>query len=365
MGIFVYFGYLLTMRNLIKRILSEQIEKKELLVEAVQDWCQEFAQYGKIKPQYQFCKAADKFIRDELEDAPVKGRGKPKKKIFVDFEKGLEKFFKTNMDDETVRKNLIQIETTSPVFIEGKNEIDQAAELLSANCPNFKKVTDKKLEEFENRVILYFMDENGGYSFENRLPTNYSALAVLFTKFFLEKGAFGDQKYKVDDWNAIAKNWITHSFNPSHKFIDIRSEEDKSDVSQTLSSLDFQELANIYFKGSRTFNSQGIRNSVMEVLKGVRGKGFETEDEFQMKYLDGKKEFYRFAKDYGFVDMFGGVDFIYKSNDGMWVPIQVKTTAMEPTYLISRMGCKTYIIADKKGKKFEMAVFPRQEFLPD
>jgi hypothetical protein len=38
---------------------------------------------------------------------------------------------------------------------------------------------------------------------------------------------------------------------------------------------------------------------------------------------------------------------------------------MEPTYLISRMGCKTYIIADKKGKKFEMAVFPRQEFLPD
>jgi hypothetical protein len=40
-----------------------------------------------------------------------------------------------------------------------------------------------------------------------------------------------------------------------------------------------------------------------------------------------KKEFYRFAKDYGFVDMFGGIDFIYKANNGVWVPIQVKTTA--------------------------------------
>ena len=102
----------------------------------------------------------------------------------------------------------------------------------------------------------------------------------------------------------------------------------------------------------------------MEVLKGVRGKGFETEDEFQKKYLDGKKEFYRFAKDYGFVDMFGGIDFIYKANNGVWIPIQVKTTAMEPTYLISRMGCKAYIIADKKGKKFEIDVIPRPDFLP-
>ena len=352
------------MRDLIKRILSEQIKGKELLVEATQDWCQEFAEFGKSMPQYQFCKAADKFIRDELEDAPVKGRGKPKRKIFGDFEKGLQQFFQKNIKDETVKQNLIQIKTTSPIFIEGKKEIDQAAELLSANCPNFKKVTDKKLEDFENKIILYFKDETGGYSFENRLPTNYSALAVLFTKFFFEKGAFGDQILKNIDWPHIAKNWINHSFNPSQNFIDIRSEEEKNDRTKDLSSLDFQELANIYFKGDTKFNSQGIRNSVMEVLKGVRGKGFETEDEFQKKYLDGKKEFYRFAKDYGFVDMFGGIDFIYKANNGVWIPIQVKTTAMEPTYLISRMGCKAYIIADKKGKKFEIDVIPRPDFLP-
>ena len=175
------------MRDLIKRILSEQIKGKELLVEATQDWCQEFAEFGKSMPQYQFCKAADKFIRDELEDAPVKGRGKPKRKIFGDFEKGLQQFFQKNIKDETVKQNLIQIKTTSPIFIEGKKEIDQAAELLSTNCPNFKKVTDKKLEDFENKIILYFKDETGGYSFENRLPTNYSALAVLFTKFYRYK----------------------------------------------------------------------------------------------------------------------------------------------------------------------------------
>ena len=92
------------MRDLIKRILSEQIKGKELLVEATQDWCQEFAEFGKSMPQYQFCKAADKFIRDELEDAPVKGRGKPKRKIFGDFEKGLQQFFQKNIKDETVKQ---------------------------------------------------------------------------------------------------------------------------------------------------------------------------------------------------------------------------------------------------------------------
>jgi hypothetical protein len=53
-----------------------------------------------------------------------------------------------------------------------------------------------------------------------------------------------------------------------------------------------------------------------------------------------------------------------RANNGVWIPIQVKTTAMEPTYLISRMGCKAYIIADKKGKKFEIDVIPRPDFLP-
>lgn len=336
------------MRDLIKKVLSEHSQKKEFLLEmASRDWCSEF---NSLYPEYHFCKSAENYIKTELEDSPAtKGRRKGKK-IFSDFEKGLEKFFLKNADEEFLRNKLIKIEKTSPIFIEGEKEIEEATKLLKDNCNNFSVVTDSKLKEFEKKVKLYFLEDKK-YSIENRLPTNYSALGVLFTKFFSSKGAFDGVKSEGHNWGEIAKNWISHSFHPSSQFDDIRPEEEKK---HSLTSLDFQELARIYFSNDTVFNSNDIRNSVKKVLEGVRGQGFATEDTFEKLYLEGKKEYIRFAKDYGFVDMFGGVDFIYKKNNGMWVPIQVKTFASEPTYLISKLGCKVYVIAQKDGKRFEI-----------
>lgn len=347
------------MKELIKKILSEHFKTTKVITEmAKMDWCKDFPKY---KPEYQFCTASEEYIKNELEDTPSDGRIRRGKKVFMEFEKGMEQFYLSNSGDETISKKITQVNNTSPIYIEGKKEIEEAGKLLSPNCTNFNKVVGDKLKDFDNRVKLYFIEDEK-YSLDNRLPTNYSALAVLFTKFFEKKGAFDGVILDKQNWNEISKNWISHLFDSSKKFKDIRPIEEKK---HELSSLDFQELARIYFTNDKVFNSKDIRSAVNSVLVGVRGKGFESEDLFEEKYLKGKKEYVRFAKDFGFVDMFSGVDFMYKGKNGYWIPVQVKTTVTEPTYLISKLGCKGYIIAEKSGRTFNIEEMPKKTVLPN
>jgi hypothetical protein len=353
------------MKDLIKKILSEHVKTNKVLTEMANylDWCKSFPKY---KPEYSFCVSAEEYIKNELEDSPSEKGKRKGKKVFVDFEKGVEEFYLSNAGNEILSKKIIHINQNSEIYKNGKEELIDASKKLSNNCSNFDKVVEKKLNEFKNKVKLYFL-ENEKYSLDNRLPTNYSALAVLFTKFFEKKGAFDGvklDKEKVNqyNWDQISKNWITHLFNTQKKFEDIRPDDEKV---HTLSSLGFQELARIYFKDNdKVFNSEEIRTAVNDVLVGVRGKGFESEDLFENLYLDGKRTYIRYAKDYGFVDMFTGIDFIYEGANGMWIPVQVKTRATEPTYLISTLGCKAYVISEKKGKGFENQILPKKTNLP-
>ena len=334
------------MKDLIKKVLTEQLENKSYLTEmAKSDWCK--ARWSEIYPEYHFCVSAENYIKNELDDVIPQGRRTAPKKVFSDFENAMIKFYNQNVKEGELENRIIRITKDSPIFIEGQKEVEDANEKLKSNCSKFMTVVNKHLNEFETKVKLYYLD-NEQYSIENRLSTNYSALAVLFTKFFEQKGAFDDVRPQGIDWNKIAKNWISHLFHPSVEFEDIRPEDIKENPTYDLSSLSFQELAKIYFKGSTVFGSADIIKSVNEVLDKVRGVGFDSENLFEKKYLDGKK-YIRYAKDYGFVDMFSGVDFIIKSKD-KWIPIQVKTSATEPTYKISTLGCNVYYIVEKKGK---------------
>ena len=338
------------MRDLIKKILKEELGKKQVIIEATNagHWCKN---KGFNQPEYEFCVAAENYIKNELEDFIPIGKKKARKKVFSEFESGLSKFFNNNKDNKELKNKLIQIENSSEIFIEGKKEIDDANKLLESNCSKFKKVTDKKLNEFDEKVMLYFLND-GKYSIENRLPTNYSALSVLFTKFFSHKGAFDGVTVGVNhNWSEIAKNWINHSFHPNSNFIDIRPEEEKD---HKLTSLNFQELARIYFTNDIVFNSNDIRNSVYQVLDGVRQKGFGSEDLYEKeKFKNVNLEYVRYAKDYGFVDMYSGVDFIYKESENFWVPVQVKSSPQEATWLINSLGCKKYVVEERIGKTFQ------------
>jgi hypothetical protein len=336
------------MEDLIKKILSEHVNNKIYINEmAKQDWCK--SRWSSIYPEYHFCVAAENYIKNELEDEKSEGRRRRGKKIFKEFEDEMVKFYNSNLEYEGLNNRITRITNKSPIFVEGKSEVDDANEKLYSNCPKFMNVVNKHIEEFDKKVKLYYKEDDK-YSIENRLSTNYSALSVLFTKFFEHKGAFDDVQVKNIDWEKISKNWITHLFHPNTKFEDIRPDEKKNDNRYRLSSLNFKELADIYFKGSVLFDSSDIKKSVKDVLEKVRGKGFETEDVFESKYLKNKYEYIRYAKDYGFVDMFGGVDFMIKGNNNMWYPIQVKTTATEPTYKISTLGCQVYYIVEKRAK---------------
>jgi len=335
----------------LKKIIKEQLgqHKKNIISEmAVSDYCKKA--FSSIGPELPFCEAAENYIKNEVETS-----GKFKKKvIFEKFRNGVANFSNDEQNLDDLQIKIEEVSENHPIMKEGIEEIKVINGLIEPNCPNVSKVFERQLSTFKNKVQLYF-SENEKYSITNRLDTNYSAIAVLFTKFFQHKGAFDSTKEKLNNinWGEISKNWIDHSFNPSIEFKDIRSDEDMKDNKKILSTLNFVELCRIYFNNVILFNSKDIRDSVNKVLVDVRRRGFESENEFEKKYLDEKKEFMRLAKDYGFADRFLGIDFIYKGKD-FWIPVQVKSSPTEATFLISSLGCKTYVVAQKDGKTFRI-----------
>jgi hypothetical protein len=338
------------MRDLIKKVLKEQLYEKSVIVEMAntKGYCEKH--FNSISPELPFCNAAENYIKNEIEQI-----GKRKSKvIFNKFRKGLAKFYE-KITDEVLEIKIEQITDIHEIAVDGKRELQEAENMLNGNCTNINSVAEREMSLLKEKAQLYFTNKDGEYSLTNRLDTNYSAIAILFTKFFTKKGAFDGVLFDSNNnWEKISKNWIEHSFNPSINFIDIRPEDEKNNKSAELSSLEFQELAKIYFSNSITFGSREIRNAVEDVLTDVRKRGFNSEEQFEKAYLDGgKREFKRYARDYGFVDRFLGIDFIYKGKN-FWIPVQVKSSPKEATYLISNLGCKTYVIAEKTGKTFKI-----------
>jgi hypothetical protein len=342
------------MRDLIKKILREELERKVVISEMAKykTYCQQH--FNSISPELPFCTAAEEYIKDEFE---MVGKKKINKVIFSKFRSGIVNFYQ-NIADEILEIKIEQLTELSEIVKNGMKEIEEANKYLKKNCSNIEKIANKELENFKEKTVLYFSNKEGIYHVTNRLDTNYSAMAVLFTKFFSNKGAFDGVKYgELIPWDKIAKNWIEHSFNPSIKFIDIRPKEEQDDTSAALTSLEFQELAKIYFSNNITYKSSEIRKAVEQVLHDVRSRGFESENEFEQKYLKDKGRTYvRYAKDYGFVDRFLGVDYIYKkAGEDYYVPVQVKSSPKESTYLINSLGCETYVIAAKSGASFDFS----------
>lgn len=335
--------------KVIKEQLGKYVKSKVISeMASVSGYCKKA--FSSISPEFYFCNAAENFIKNEIETV---GRFK-KKVIFDKFRKGVAKFFNSEQDEDELQIKIENITENHPLMKKGIEEVNEINDLISSNCSKVMTVFERQIVNLKDKVQVFF-SENDEYSITNRLDTNYSAIAVLFTKFFQNKGALDSVDGGVNnfDWNLIANNWINHTFNPSIDFIDIRDDSDKSDKTQVLSSLGFDELCRIYFKNVPTFNSTDIRNSVNHVLKDVRERGFASEDAFETGYLIDKRNYKRLAKDYGFADRYLGIDFIYKGKD-FWIPVQVKSSPQEATYLITSLGCKTYVIAEKTGKTFKI-----------
>jgi hypothetical protein len=316
-------------------------------------------QFSYPYPELEFCRAAESYVKDEISHVG----GKQTKAIFSKFKKGLASFH-DKIQDKVLRINIELLTDLSKVVKEGNEEMEEAIKLLGSNCINIRSVADRKLKELKTDTKLYFTGEKGEYHVTNRLPTNYTAIAVLFTKFFYQKGAFDGVKINNNiNWDEIVRNWIEHSFNPSVKFIDIRPEEEQNNKSAELSSLEFQEMLEIYFTNNTTFNSHDIRGAVEEVLNDIRAKGFDTENKYEKKLKEHDVNYIRYARDFGFVDMNLGIDFIYKVKNS-WIPIQIKSSKRQETYLIDTLGCRRYIVAYIENGEWVQKNISKNDFLP-
>ena len=342
------------MDNLIKKILREQLRNKFVISEmAKQSYCD--SRFGKLTPERYFCNSAEKYVKNEIEQVGIR----TKNIIFDKFRKGISKFYTDNQLQLEIK--IEQLTELSEIVNEGVKEVNEVKQKLSGNCSKLDQIFDKSFENLKKNTQIYFTGKGGEYSLTNRLDTNYSAIAVLFTEFFSNKGAFDGVSHDINiNWDRIVKNWIDHSFSPSIKFEDIRPDDEKQNISTSLSSLEFKELARIYFTNDSTFGSTSLRDAVEGVLSDVRSRGFATEEEFESKYLKDKREYINYAKDYGFVDRYLGIDFIYKGKNG-WIPVQVKSSPRQITYLIDKLGCKTYVLAEKDGETFKISTYKEDE----
>lgn len=342
------------MKKLIKKVLHEQLHKRLVISEmAKQSYCD--SRFGKLTPERHFCNSAEKYVKNEIEKV-----GRASKNIIFDkFRKGISNFYTENQLQLEIK--IEELTELSEIVKNGKKEVEDAKKKLSGNCVKLDEIFNKSLKNLKESTQLYFTGKEGEYSLINRLDTNYSAIAVLFTEFFSNKGAFDGVSFDANiNWDMIVKNWIDHSFNPSIKFEDIRPDDERENISTSLSSLEFKELARIYFTNDSVFGSTSLRDAVNQVLSDVRSRGFATEEEFESKYLKNKRQYVNYAKDYGFVDRYFGIDFIYQGKD-TWIPVQVKSSPRQATYLIDKLGCKSYVLAEKNGKTFRFNTYNEDE----
>ena len=170
------------MRDLIKKIISEQLYEKSVIAEMAKakGYCGKH--FNSISPELPFCIAAENYIKTEIEQI-----GKRKSKVIFDkFRKGLANFYE-KIEDDVLEIKIEELTDIHDIVIKGKKELEDAENMLRDNCTNINYVAKRQINTLKEKAQLYFIGKDGEYSLTNRLDTNYSAIAILFTKFSQKK----------------------------------------------------------------------------------------------------------------------------------------------------------------------------------
>jgi hypothetical protein len=276
-----------------------------------------------------FCKASETIIRE-------------KKTFYSAFNEVVLAYFEEEKED-LFKIEVEKLTKDSEIVKKGFEELDEVERLIGNSCPRVKEIVKTEKNKFFEKIKLYYKtkNQNGEYEYSviNRLDTNYSALAVLITKYFSQRGAFDGVK-NVTDWKDIALKWMYKLFRPSWEFIDLRPEEEKKD---NPINPGMEDLIDSFFRERIAINTKEIRSLVEDIILDTRRRGFDSENMFEEFLIKEKKEnkiqdYKRYAYDFGFVDMLLGIDFLIKENNE-WYPVQVKSTANEQTYKIDMLKC--------------------------
>lgn len=315
--------------------ISEQVESEKI------DYCKDT--FGTRTPEYRFCTKSAAYL-------------KAQKSYQSDFREYLELYVDNVVMDKI---SLERLTKEHPILSNGIKEIEDFKTMMGSFCANLQ--TDTIIRELIDDNHVYYKRPDGNYSVFNRIDTNYSALAVALTFYYKSKGAFEllmhdmDQKLNKIDWNSLTVSWIDHFFNNDLEPYDPRPDffRESGPLFDIDSSPQYILFDRMFDPKKIKFDSKEIFNSILKVLKSVRERGFATEDFFQEKLEEYGIPFERYARDYGFVDRFLGVDFIVKKGEE-WLPVQVKTSKNEPQYRIEELDCDEPIIAIREGDDFRL-----------
>lgn len=317
------------MKNIIRSVIKKYITEERV------NWIKEHCDNSfSKKSERMFCYSATKVIKDTFS-------------LQKDLNKFLKKFIEINRD--TI--NNLRMETLtqeSQTAIDGLNELKWVNKHGKELCPNIKSNIIDIYNNLMGGVYVFYADPTTGeYHPINRLDTNYSALAVMITEYYVDIGAIKNLEDKnvryEKEWEKLAEYLVKFVIYP------LVFHPNNSDI-KILKGLevDNKPLAFIYDKLLNNLDSK-ISKKTYQVLSNVREAGFETERKFVSQLEKYGITYQNFGKDYGFVDRFLGIDLFVKLNDG-WYPVQVKSSEREQT-LITKLECEGAIVVypDKNG----------------
>lgn len=309
------------MKDLIKRILWESIKKINEAEEVKYSPCE--SEFGGSSIQKEFCRAvASKFTR-----APHRGKFK---ELFFDF---------IGKNRENLIFKVEEITQSSQMYQDRYKEVIEISEKLDGNCSGdrMKSVVDQIFDKSIKKGVLYYLQNDGQYSLYNKFDSSYAPQAVLITKWMdtdRQPSLFSEYKGKMNvNERAVLADQLSN---------------------QVLKDNLLWETILPEILGKMFLRSSLVNNSGVELLKIVDSVlnqnlqyGAALEDEFKTQLEGLGYSVIPTSEQYGFVDMFLGIDFIFWSEKlNVWIPAQIKRTLSSSSQL-DKLGCKYYL----KGTK--------------
>jgi len=309
------------MKDLIRKVLGESIKKINEAEEVKYSPCE--TEFGGSSIQKEFCRAvATKFNR-----SPHRGKFK---KVFFDF---------IGRNKEDLIFKVEDITQSSEIYQERYKEVTEIAEKLNNNCPSDKiiSVVDEIFDNSIKKGVLYYIQNDGKYSLYNKFDSSYAPQAVLITKWMntdRQPSLFSEYKGKmgVKERTILADELSNQVLNDNQLWETI-----------------LPEIMGKMFLRSNLVNNSGAEflKIVDNVLKQNQDYGAELENEFINQLQSLGYEVLPTSEQYGFVDMFLGIDFIFWSEKlNVWIPAQIKRTLSSSSQL-DKLGCRYYL----KGTK--------------
>jgi hypothetical protein len=278
------------MKDLIIRILREEIQKKWFLSESYNNnvWqygCNLFPQNSELKD---WCKSAEsKFMLNYS----IKNR--VKKSIF--------KIASKLKDDneEKYRERIKFYSIDDPFFKQNTENLNDLESYIKKSCSKAEDTIKNFKKEFA-KTFLFVKKEGDEIKYDDlsKLNTNYSALAYLLTDF----------RNRMDLSNSFDDIFEMYFEKPSTR--------------NELSEPFFTNFIFSYFGNNE--KAINIMKNIYSTIEETTEKGQKSEGEafirLNTEYGEGNVKI--FSGDFSFGDLLG-VDMVIKKN-GEWIPVQIK-----------------------------------------